>query len=122
MFKNLINIIFAFLLFVIIIIALWKNISNNNQDDIIGKRFSPPEISLKQILPLGTDDNGNDYLVKFSTAFQYNLYISFITTVIFTVISIILGLGIGFQTKKIYKNQKIFFLNRLKNLYLPVRI
>ena len=117
MFKNLINIIFAFLIFVIIIIALWKNISNNNQDDSVGKRFAPPEISLKQILPLGTDDNGNDYLVKFSTAFQYNLYVSFITTAIFTVISIILGLGIGFQTKNLSKNQNILFLNRLKNLY-----
>ena len=117
MVKNIINLVYTFLLLIIILIALWMNISNNGPTDKVGKRYAVPEISLNQILPLGTDRHGNDYMVKFSIAFRNNLYIAFVTTSVFIIVSIILGLGIGFQPEKEFQDQDIFSFNNLKRIY-----
>jgi peptide/nickel transport system permease protein len=115
--RNLTNLIFTSLLFIIILISLWKNISNNGLDDRVGEPYSSPKITSTHILPLGTDDNGNDYLVKFSSAFRFNLLISTISSTVFIIVSIILGLGIGFKSDNITKSYKIFSINYIKILY-----
>lgn len=117
MIKNIINFIFTFFLFIIILIALWKNISNNGPNDLVAKPYTIPEFRLNQILPLGTDSSGNDYMVKFSIAFSNNLYNAFITTSVFIMVSIIFGLGIGFRPEKRFQGQDIFSLNNLKQVY-----
>ncbi len=117
MVKNIVNAIFTFFLFIIILIALWANISNNGPTDFIAEKYTPPQFTLNQILPLGTDGSGNDYMVKFSIAFRNNLYYAFITTSVFILVSIIFGLGIGFQPEKRIQDQENFSLKNLKRIY-----
>ena len=102
------------------LITFWGNISDHTvkQRLSVGAYTAPalshPVTKEKILLPLGTDEYSRDFAVILSSAFRYNIFISFFGSLSFLITGISLGLGMGLIQKNFNhsKNKfKYFFKN-----------
>ena len=128
--KNSINILFSIILGLIILITFWTYISPNKLDDrVCINDYDPAGTSIWY--PLGCDEFKHDFAVHLSEAFQYNIKISILGSLIFLIIGIVIGLSKGLiventYVKRSYFNKPIYIfkdiIDYVTDLFLSVPI
>ncbi len=126
LFSNLFNYIFVLISFIIMFIIFWPEINpegkSPNYDEVckyeitndhtyhcswIDPKF--PE------LPLGRDDDSEDFLMKLSLSFRYDLKLAILSTVIFLISGLIFGISSGFYGITFF-NKKSFIIKSITNV------
>jgi ABC-type dipeptide/oligopeptide/nickel transport system permease subunit len=125
-FRNLFNYLFVFISFIIMFIIFWPEINPEGKFPDYNDRCNYKVTKHHQFqcgwispvfpdIPLGRDGNGNDYLMKLSLSYRYDLKLAILATIIFLISGLIFGISAGFYGITFF-NKKSFIIKSITNV------